>query len=102
MACELRAGDAVFGFKTCHDEELRRFSPGTQLLADLLDRFRSDPRLSLTDSCSDPDAKGTSDLYGGRREIFSLAAAPRPAAAALRVGIERLSSLRRAAVSRRA
>jgi CelD/BcsL family acetyltransferase involved in cellulose biosynthesis len=102
MACELRAGDAVFGFKTCHDEELRRFSPGTQLLGELLHRFWSDPRLSLTDSCSDPDAEGTNNLYGGSREILSLAAAPRPAAAALRVGIEGLSSLRRAVVSRRA
>jgi CelD/BcsL family acetyltransferase involved in cellulose biosynthesis len=100
MACELRAGDAVFGFKTCHDERLRRFSPGTQLLADLLDRFRADERLTLYDSCSDPDAAGVNELYGERREIVSLAVAPRPLAGALRAGIGGLSALRRAAVSR--
>ena len=101
MACELRAGDAVFGFKTCHDETLRRYSPGTQLLSDLVDRFRSDDRLTLYDSCSDPDAKGINDLYGGRREIVSLAAAPRPLAGGLRAGIDGLSSVRRALSRRR-
>jgi CelD/BcsL family acetyltransferase involved in cellulose biosynthesis len=101
MACELRAGDGVFGFKTCHDEALRRFSPGTQLLAELLDRFYADDRLTLYDSCSDPDATGVNELYGERQEIVSLAAVPRPLAGPLRLGVQELGRLRRAALSRR-
>jgi CelD/BcsL family acetyltransferase involved in cellulose biosynthesis len=95
MACELLAGDSVFGFKMAYDEQLRTFAPGIQLLDSLLARFHADDSLRLYDSCSDPDAKVVNQLYGDRRAIVSFVAAPGVLARPVGLGIQAALALRR-------
>jgi CelD/BcsL family acetyltransferase involved in cellulose biosynthesis len=84
MSCDLLAGGALFGFKSCHDETLRRYAPGIQLFDRMLDRFHADRALTLYDSCSDPGATVMNELFGAQREIVSFVAVPRATAGAVR------------------
>lgn len=77
MSSELRTRDALFGFKSCHDESLRRYAPGVQLFDEVIERFHADEDLPLYDSCSAPDNKLMNELFGDRRECASFVAVPR-------------------------
>jgi CelD/BcsL family acetyltransferase involved in cellulose biosynthesis len=72
MQCNFIADGVIFGFKTCFDESLSRYSPGVLLMIDSLAHFdQSDaPRL---DSCSHPMNQFANSLLSDRQEIATLA-----------------------------
>lgn len=71
MTCNLRAGDTLFCFSIAYDEELRRYSPGVQLIVATAERFGADPALRRMDSCSQPDNATLNRLLPGRRRLGS-------------------------------
>jgi CelD/BcsL family acetyltransferase involved in cellulose biosynthesis len=75
MKCNLKAGDALFGFKIAFDEELRRFSPGIQLEVENVDVFHQRSEL-LTDSCATPTNEMINRLWPDRRTIVKLILGP--------------------------
>lgn len=52
MQIMLRAGSAVFTWKTAYDEALRDFSPGMLLWEDYTAAFLADPSIAVVDSCA--------------------------------------------------
>lgn len=71
MSCELRAGDAVFGFKSAFDERFHKGAPGVQLMHETVDVFAADPTVSLLDSCSDAGNSLVNELLPSRRVLTS-------------------------------
>ena len=53
--CYFVAGRGSFNFKPAYDETYARYSPGTLLQLELIDRFHQQPGLDWMDSCSAPD-----------------------------------------------
>lgn len=72
MTCDLSAGDALFGFKTAYDEELRRYSPGIQLQIENFAAFHERREKRLIDSCSEPDNGILKGLWPDRRRIVTI------------------------------
>jgi CelD/BcsL family acetyltransferase involved in cellulose biosynthesis len=72
MQCNFISDGVVFGFKTCFDESLSRYSPGVLLMIDALANFdkSNSPRL---DSCSHPMNQFVNSLLPDRQEIVTLA-----------------------------
>ncbi|HYH54594.1 MAG TPA: GNAT family N-acetyltransferase [Solirubrobacterales bacterium] len=88
MLCSLTAGDTVFGFKSCFDEELRRYSPGIQLQLEDFDAFHEEGAARM-DSCGEPDNTTLNRFWPDRLRLTTLVAARRGAAArAARAGLE--------------
>jgi len=68
-------GSTVFAFKAAYDGTLYRFSPGTVLLAEILDQLREDPAVQLVDSLTLGENATVNRLFTGRLRIGTLAAA---------------------------
>ncbi|GAA0816536.1 GNAT family N-acetyltransferase [Spirilliplanes yamanashiensis] len=74
--CLMLAGDTLFAFKTTYDEDLRRFSPGVQVLSTLLTRFHADERFAVIDSCTGLSETITHELFPDRRPLGELVLMP--------------------------
>ncbi len=70
--CVLHAGDVAFLWKMGFDEELATHSPGTQLIADVLEWFDADPTLVMVDSCAAPENAFANRMFPDRRAISVL------------------------------
>ncbi len=70
--CILRAGDVAFLWKMGFDEELATHSPGTQLIADVLEWFDADPTIAMVDSCAAPENAFANRMFPDRRAISVL------------------------------
>ncbi len=70
--CILRAGDIAFLWKMGFDESVATRSPGTQLIADVLEWFDADPTLVMVDSCAAPDNDFANRMLPDRRSISAL------------------------------
>jgi CelD/BcsL family acetyltransferase involved in cellulose biosynthesis len=71
MQCCLIAGEGLFCFKIAYDEELARFSPGTQLMAETASAFHRRPELQWVDSCSRPNSEPIESLWPDRRRLVT-------------------------------
>jgi CelD/BcsL family acetyltransferase involved in cellulose biosynthesis len=71
MQSALIAGEGLFCFKIAYDESLRRFSPGTQLMAETASEFHRRPELEWVDSCSKPKSE-IERLWPDRRELTTM------------------------------
>lgn len=69
MMINLGRGDAVYGFKICHDEAYARFSPGVMIGMDLLKAMEGMAQDAFLDSCAAPDHPMINSLWPGRRRI---------------------------------
>jgi hypothetical protein len=69
IQCNVRAGDALFWFKTAYEESLARFSPGSHLAIQVAERFLEADQAELMDSCSAPDNELLNGLLPDRRLI---------------------------------
>ena len=70
--CILRARDVAFLWKMGFDESLATRSPGTQLIADVLEWFDADPTLAMVDSCAAPENDFANRMFPDRRSISAL------------------------------
>lgn len=52
MAFLLKSGDRAYFWKTAYDEAYAQFSPGVQLVLELIERQLADPTVAATDSCA--------------------------------------------------
>jgi CelD/BcsL family acetyltransferase involved in cellulose biosynthesis len=73
MICNLVAGDSAFAFKIAYDEELQKFSPGTQIMLFQLGLLDGDGPIRRLDSCAAPGHPMAERAWAGRREIAILA-----------------------------
>ena len=71
MQVLLRAGRTVFTWKTCYDEALHDFSPGTLLFEDYTAHLLADANVDAVDSCSFDDT-GYMASWQERGEIATL------------------------------
>jgi hypothetical protein len=67
--CNLRGSDVIFCYKVAHDEELRSFSPGTQLELLMIDRFHADASAARMDCCADRNSELFNRLWPDRRHL---------------------------------
>ena len=72
MQSALIAGEGLFCFKIAYDESLRRFSPGTLLMAETASEFHRRPELQWVDSCSKPNSEPIEHLWPDRRELSTV------------------------------
>jgi CelD/BcsL family acetyltransferase involved in cellulose biosynthesis len=72
MQSALSAGKGLFCFKIAYDESLRRFSPGTQLMAETASEFHRRSELEWVDSCSKPNSEPIEHLWPDRRELSTV------------------------------
>jgi len=75
MKCTLVAGEAAFCFKAAYNEGFARYSPGTLLEVENLNAFCNSD-LAWMDSCTNPRNEPINRLWGGRRELTTLALTP--------------------------
>ncbi len=80
----IRDHDTLFMFKIAYDERLARFSPGTQLIHDMVQWFAADATLEHIDSCAHPENEFINRLLPDRREFAT-------ALVALDGGVDRLA-----------
>lgn len=71
MQCNFRSGDVLFGFRTCYDETLSRFSPGALLLLDAIADFHVSGA-KWFDSCTAPDNDLCNRLMHDRQPIETI------------------------------
>ncbi|HXD47056.1 MAG TPA: GNAT family N-acetyltransferase [Pseudolabrys sp.] len=71
MQVVLRAGRTAFTWKTCYDEALHDYSPGTLLFEDYSARLLADDNVDAVDSCSFDDS-GYMASWRERGDIASL------------------------------
>ncbi|WP_160165569.1 GNAT family N-acetyltransferase [Conexibacter woesei] len=83
MSCNLRSGDAMFGFKSAFDERYRRYAPGIQLMFETVRAFHAEGDVRLFDSCSESDSSLPNEVYGERIALTSFVLAARGAPAEL-------------------
>jgi CelD/BcsL family acetyltransferase involved in cellulose biosynthesis len=65
----------VFSFKAAYDDAFSRFSPGTILLAEILDQLREDPAVDLVDSMTLAQNPTVNRLFKERVRLGTLLAA---------------------------
>ena len=70
--CLIRTGDTIAMFKTAFDESMARYSPGTQMIVDLVEWFRRDVSLGMIDTCAAPDNAFANRLFPDRRSLATL------------------------------
>jgi CelD/BcsL family acetyltransferase involved in cellulose biosynthesis len=66
------AGSGGFAFKIAYDEALAKYSPGVQMMLDILACMHSDSRLSWMDSCAEPDHPMINRLWTDQKVIESV------------------------------
>ena len=71
--CDLVAGGVDFCFKVAYDEAFGRFSPGRELVLQMIGRFHDDPALRMLDSCTAPDNDLYNRLWRDRRTVRTFA-----------------------------
>jgi CelD/BcsL family acetyltransferase involved in cellulose biosynthesis len=74
----LVSGDRAFFWKTGFDESLAAFSPGVQLTLAMAADLAADPRLTLADSCADPDHPMIDRIWTDRIALGDFVVALRP------------------------
>lgn len=92
MQVVLRAGRTAFTWKTCYDEALHDYSPGTLLFEDYTARLLADAAVDSVDSCSFDDS-GYMGTWRERGDIASLWLDARPGGSVTFHPLARLNSL---------
>jgi CelD/BcsL family acetyltransferase involved in cellulose biosynthesis len=69
MLMSFHAGMGVFTFKIAYDETFAKFSPGVQMMLDVLANLYSDPRFAWVDSCAIPDHPMINRLWKERKAM---------------------------------
>jgi CelD/BcsL family acetyltransferase involved in cellulose biosynthesis len=69
MLLSFLAGSGGFAFKIAYDETLAKYSPGVQVMLDILACLHSDSRVAWMDSCADPDHPMINRLWKDQRAI---------------------------------
>lgn len=82
MQVVLRAGTALYTWKTAYDETLGDFSPGMLLFEDYSKAFLADPNIAFADSCAFDD-NGYMAAWTERKLVIDLWFDPRPGRSAL-------------------
>lgn len=75
--CNLLAGDGIFCFKMAFEEEFASFSPGVQLVVEMIDHFHEDrTSAAWVDSCADPENSMINRLFPDRRALHAVLVSP--------------------------
>lgn len=69
MLLSFLAGTGGFTFKIAYDEAFAKFSPGVQMMLDVLECLHSDSRFAWMDSCAEPDHPMINRLWKDKRII---------------------------------
>ena len=64
-----RAGAGIFAFKIAYDETFAKYSPGVQVMLDVLANLHDDSRFAWFDSCAESDHSMVNRLLKDRRTI---------------------------------
>lgn len=72
MLLSFLAGGGGFAFKIAYDETLAKYSPGVQLMLDILGCLHSDSRFAWMDSCAAPDHPMINRLWKDQKVIESV------------------------------
>jgi CelD/BcsL family acetyltransferase involved in cellulose biosynthesis len=72
MLMSFLAGGGGFAFKIAYDETLAKFSPGVQIVLDILACLHSDSRIAWMDSCAAPNHPMINRLWKDRRVVESV------------------------------
>jgi Acetyltransferase (GNAT) domain len=68
----IRDRGGLFMFKIAYDEQLAKFSPGTQLVHDMTHWFAQDEQLEWIDSCAHPENEFINRLLPDRRPFATV------------------------------
>jgi CelD/BcsL family acetyltransferase involved in cellulose biosynthesis len=74
MLLSFLAGSGGFAFKIAYDETLAKYSPGVQMMLDILGNLHSDSRFAWMDSCAEPDHPMINRLWKDQKVIESVLA----------------------------
>jgi CelD/BcsL family acetyltransferase involved in cellulose biosynthesis len=80
-------GETASTWKIAYDETWARFSPGAQLMLEVVGGLFSDPTLTAIDSCATADHPMIDHLWPGRLAIGTLVIGPPGGSLAHRVGV---------------
>ncbi len=72
MLLSFLAGNGGFAFKIAYDESLAKYSPGVQLMLDVLSGLHAENRLAWMDSCANPDHPMINRLWKDQKIIESV------------------------------
>ncbi len=72
MLLSFLAGNEGFAFKIAYDESLAKYSPGVQMMLDILVCLHSDSHLAWMDSCAEPDHPMINRLWKDQKVIESV------------------------------
>ena len=72
MLLSFLAGSGGFAFKIAYDETLAKYSPGVQMMLDILGNLHSDSRFAWMDSCAEPDHPMINRLWKDQKVIESV------------------------------
>ena len=72
MLLSFLAGGGGFAFKIAYDETLSKYSPGVQLMLEILGCLHSDSRFAWMDSCAEPDHPMIDRLWKEKKVIESV------------------------------
>jgi len=72
MQLMLRGGEGIFGLVTAYDEDYARYSPGTQLALDSIDRFHEATDAQWLDTCTWAGNETLSRLYPDQRTVSTV------------------------------
>jgi CelD/BcsL family acetyltransferase involved in cellulose biosynthesis len=74
MLLSFLAGRGGFAFKIAYDETLAKYSPGVQMMLDILENLHTDSRVAWMDSCAEPDHPMINRLWKDQKVIESVLA----------------------------
>ena len=96
------AGSGAWTWKIAYDEEWSRFSPGAQLMLDVVKAIFSDETITAIDSCATADHPLIDHIWSGRLAIGTIVIGPPEGSAVHTVGLAaaRAELAARAAVRR--
>lgn len=102
MVVSFAAGAGVWTWKIAYDEEWSRFSPGAQLMLDVVGRVFSDETITMIDSCAAADHPLIDHIWSGRMSMGTIVIGPAEGSAVHTVGLAaaRAELAARAAVRR--
>ena len=72
MLLSFLSGSGGFAFKIAYDENLAKFSPGVQIMLDVMGYLHSNSRLAWMDSCAEPDHPMINRLWKDHKIIESV------------------------------
>jgi CelD/BcsL family acetyltransferase involved in cellulose biosynthesis len=102
MVVSFAAGSGAWTWKIAYDEEWSRFSPGAQLMLDVVKAIFSDETITAIDSCATADHPLIDHIWSGRLAIGTIVIGPPEGSAVHTVGLAaaRAELAARAAVRR--